>query len=74
MGRRPCPPPDQLYIQLTEGNWKVRYGSRESTGLSPAGTVGFYGPLTLAEDHESINIGPEPIDLIWVTLKGNCVG
>ena len=67
-------PPHQLYIQLTDAHWKVRFGDRVTSGYSPAGSVGFYGPVELSEDHESINIGQNPVDLIWVTLKEDCVG
>ncbi len=65
-------PPNQLYISLTDGQWKVRYGEKVEVGPSVAGTVGWYGPVELSQDHESVNIGDDPIDLIWVTLKETC--
>ena len=65
-------PPHQLYIMLTGTTWTVRYGDRVTSGYSPAGEVGFYGPVDLSEDHESVNSGDTPADLIWVTLKEGC--
>jgi len=67
-------PPDQLYILIKGGEWTVRFGDRMETGRSETGSVGWYGPVDLSEDHESVNSGDEPIDLIWVTLKTGCVG
>ena len=65
-------PANQLYIHLTDANWKVRFGDKITTGPSKAGSVGWYGPVHLHEDHESVNIGDEPIELIWVTLQDGC--
>ena len=65
-------PPDQLYIHLKGGRWTVRYGKHQETGWSETGSVGWYGPVPLSADHESVNSGDEPIDLIWVTLKTGC--
>ena len=66
-------PPDQLYIHIKGGEWTVRYGNRTETGRSETGSVGWYGPVDLSADHESVNSGSEPIDLIWVTLKSGCM-
>ena len=65
-------PPDQLYIHINGGQWTVRHGSDTQTGYSETGSVGWYGPVELSADHESVNSGDEPIDLIWVTLKQGC--
>ncbi|WP_162933104.1 hypothetical protein [Roseovarius sp. EL26] len=65
-------PANQLYIHLTDAHWKSRFGGQTSTGSYSAGSIGWYGPVTLDEDHESVNIGKDPIDLIWVTLKDGC--
>ena len=65
-------PPDQLYIHLKGGKWTVRFGDKIETGHSETGSVGWYGPVAIEEDHESVNTGDEPIDLIWVTLKTGC--
>jgi len=67
-------PANQLYIHLTDAHWKVRYGDRVTTGREPAGSVGWFGPVDLSEDHESVNMGDAPIELIWVTLKEGCTG
>lgn len=67
-------PSNQLYIHLTDAHWKVRHGEKIETGRSPAGSVGWYGPVHLSEDHESVNMGDMPIELIWVTLKEGCTG
>ena len=65
-------PPNQLFIHLKGGEWTVRYGRHQQTVTSPTGSVGWFGPVSLAQDHESVNSGTEPIDLIWVTLKEGC--
>lgn len=65
-------PANQLYIHLKGGRWTVRYGSRRYTYNAPTGSVGWFGPVHISEDHESVNSGTEPIDLIWVTLKDGC--
>ncbi len=67
-------PASQLYIHLTDAHWKVRFGEKVDTGHSSAGSVGWYGPVHLWQDHESVNMGDKPIELIWVTLKEDCVG
>jgi hypothetical protein len=36
---------------------------------SPDGEVGWMPTIDISEGHESRNIGKEPIDLVWVTLK-----
>lgn len=65
-------PPHQVYIMMSDTTWTVRYGDRVTTGFSPAGEVGFYGPVELSEDHESVNSGQSPAEVIWVTLKEGC--
>jgi len=65
-------PPDQLYIHVKGGEWTVRYGDQIEKGYSETGSVGWYGPVELNADHESVNSGNQPIDLIWVTLKSEC--
>ena len=65
-------PPNQLFIHIKGGQWTSRTGSRYDSGWWETGSVGWYGPIALADDHESMNSGSEPIDLIWVTLKEGC--
>lgn len=67
-------PPDQLYIHLKGGLWTVRYGDKiYPPQIAETGSVGWYGPVPLSANHESVNSGNEPIDLIWVTLKDGCL-
>lgn len=65
-------PPDQFYIHIKGGLWKVRYGDHVTSGYSSTGFIACYGPVGLDEDRLSVNAGKEPIDLIWVTLKTGC--
>ena len=65
-------PPGQIYIHVKGGEWTVRFGDKIERGHSDAGSVGWYGPVELSANHESVNSGKEPIDLIWVTLKSEC--
>jgi len=65
-------PPGQVYIHIKGGEWTVRFGDHIEKGFSETGSVGWYGPVELSANHESVNSGDEPIDLIWVTLKSEC--
>ncbi len=64
--------PDMLYIHIKGGQWAAR-SKREPEHPypepSPDGEVGWMATIPLSEGHESGNIGKNPIDLIWVTLK-----
>lgn len=64
--------PDMLYIHVRGGQWAAR-SKREPEHVypdpSPDGGVGWMAPIDLGEGHESGNVGKEPIDLVWVTLK-----
>ncbi len=67
-------PPDQIYIHVKGGEWAVKYGNTTYPDeWSETGSVGWYGPVSLDEKHESVNSGDEPIDLIWITLKQGCL-
>jgi hypothetical protein len=64
--------PDMLYIHVKGGQWGARsYTEAERPYDHPAtdGEVGWMPVIDISEGHESGNIGGEPIDLIWVTLK-----
>ncbi|HME40438.1 MAG TPA: hypothetical protein VKG63_15895 [Steroidobacteraceae bacterium] len=64
--------PDMLYIHIKGGQWAAR-SKREPEHAypepSPDGEVGWMPTIDISEGHESRNIGKNPIDLIWVTLK-----
>ena len=67
-------PPNQLYIHVKGGEWTVRYGDRTETSVSPDGEIGWSDKgLGLDADHESQNSGDQPIDLIWVAVKPDCM-
>ncbi len=64
--------PDMLYIHVKGGQWAARSATeKEHTYPSPSadGSVGWMQPIDISQGHESRNVGAEPIDLIWVTLK-----
>jgi hypothetical protein len=64
--------PDMLYIHVKGGLWGARsYNEPEHAYDEPMGDgdVGWMPTIELSEGHESGNVGTEPIDLIWVTLK-----
>lgn len=64
--------PDMLYIHVKGGQWAARSKKEPEHAYpkpSPDGEVGWMPTIDLSEGHESGNIGKDPIDLIWVTLK-----
>jgi len=64
--------PDMLYIHVRGGQWAARSKTEPEHPYphpSPDGEVGWMPTIDLSVGHESGNIGKEPIDLIWVTLK-----
>jgi hypothetical protein len=65
--------PDMLYIHIKGGQWSARsYNEPEHAYDHPSvdGEVGWMPKIDISEGHESGNIGSEPIDLVWVSLKG----
>jgi hypothetical protein len=64
--------PDMLYIHIKGGRWAARSKNEPEHAYpepSPDGEVGWMPTIDITEGHESANIGTQPIDLIWVTLK-----
>jgi quercetin dioxygenase-like cupin family protein len=64
--------PDMLYIHIKGGQWAVRSKHEAEHAYpapSPDGKVGWEPTIDISEGHESGNVGKDPIDLIWVTLK-----
>jgi quercetin dioxygenase-like cupin family protein len=64
--------PNMLFIHVKGGQWATRSKKEPEhpyPDVSPDGEVGWMEPIALSEGHESGNIGKDPIDLIWVTLK-----
>jgi mannose-6-phosphate isomerase-like protein (cupin superfamily) len=62
-------PGNQLFVHLKGGKWAVRYGDKETVSVSPDGSVGWYDRVNLSQKHQSGNVGEEPIELLWITLK-----
>jgi quercetin dioxygenase-like cupin family protein len=64
--------PDMLYIHVRGGQWAARSRTEPEHAYpapSPDGGVGWMRTIDIGQGHESGNIGKDPIDLIWVTLK-----
>jgi hypothetical protein len=74
-------PGNQLYVHIKDGKWDVRSNippppprpvdpaapPRRAPSTS-GGSIGWYPAHPLSEQHQSGNVGDEPIDLIWITL------
>jgi mannose-6-phosphate isomerase-like protein (cupin superfamily) len=64
--------PDMLYLHVKGGQWAEKtYNEPEHPypTSSPDGEVGWMRTIDISVGHQSRNIGKNPIDLIWVTLK-----
>jgi len=66
-------PGNQIYVHVKGGEWSGRRGGElaYSGSVDEDGAVGWMDAIPLSEGHESGNTGGAPIDLIWVTLKGD---
>jgi hypothetical protein len=67
-------PPNQLYIQLSDGDWVYKSnGTAENFSLA-AGEVSWNTTATgLSAQHESGNAGEQAISYIWVGVKPGCL-
>ena len=64
--------PDMLYINIKGGRWAGKTYTRPERPdpqPSPDGEVGWMPTIDVSVGHQSHNIGKNPIDLVWVTLK-----
>jgi predicted metal-dependent enzyme (double-stranded beta helix superfamily) len=64
--------PDMLFIHIKGGQWATKsYKEPEHPYPNPSldGEVGWMPTIDISVGHQSGNIGKNPIDLIWVTLK-----
>jgi len=66
-------PGNQLYVHIKGGEWSGRIGGKPeySEIVSRDGEVGWMDAIPLSAGHNSGNTGDTPIDLIYVTLKGD---
>jgi len=66
-------PGNQVYVHIKGGEWSGRAGGEPtySGSVDEDGSIGWMDAIPLSEGHESGNTGNTPIDLIWVTLKGD---
>jgi quercetin dioxygenase-like cupin family protein len=66
-------PGNQIYVHIKGGEWSGRLGGKsEYTGdVDEDGAVGWMDAIPLSAGHDSGNTGDTPIDLIYVTLKGD---
>jgi beta-alanine degradation protein BauB len=64
--------PDMLYIHIKGGQWAEKtYKEAEHPypNASPDGEAGWMRTIDISVGHQSGNIGKNPIELVWVTLK-----
>ncbi len=64
--------PNMLFVHIKGGQWGARSKLEPEHAYphpSPDGEVGWMEPIDIGVGHESGNIGTNPIDLIWVSLR-----
>jgi len=64
--------PDMLFIHIKGGQWAEKTYTEPEHPYphpSPDGEVGWMPTIDISLGHQSRNIGKDPIDLVWVTLK-----
>jgi len=66
-------PGNQIYVHIKGGEWSGRIGGKPeySGSVDEDGAVGWMDAIPLSAGHDSGNTGDTPIDLIYVTLKGD---
>lgn len=66
-------PGNQLWILINGGESSARAGGEYTYrgAISEPGSVGWMDAIQLSEGHESGNTGDTPMELLWVTLKGD---
>lgn len=66
-------PGNQIYVHIRGGEWSGRLGGKSeySAIVEEDGAVGWVDAIPLSARHDSGNTGDTPIDLIYVTLKGD---
>jgi len=66
-------PGNQVYVHIHGGEWSGRLGGEleYSGSVSEDGSIGWMDAIPLSAGHNSGNTGDTPIDLIYVTLKGD---
>ena len=72
VGGSSCPSPRYALHPHQGWAWAVKTSPSRSIrypNASPDGEVGWMPTIDLSVGHQSGNVGKEPIDLIWVTLK-----
>ena len=64
--------PNMLFVHVRGGHWGARSNLEPYAAYpeaSPDGSVGWMEPVDIDVGHESCNIGSNPIDLVWISLK-----
>ena len=66
-------PGNQIYVHIKGGEWSGRIGGKPdySAEVAEDGAVGWMDAIPLSAGHDSGNTGDTPIDLIYVTMKGD---
>lgn len=66
-------PGNQVYVHIKGGEWSGRLGGKPeySADVDEDGAAGWVDAIPLSAEHDSGNTGDTPIDLIYVTLKGD---
>lgn len=64
--------PNMLWVHIRGGQWAARSrleAEHKYPHLSADGSLGWMDTIDINVGHESGNAGPNPIDLIWVSLR-----